>query len=591
MIVPLDKITLLCLDADRHAAAEVLQELGLLHLEPLIPPVGDEIDALRRRQEQRGAARALLAGSDPAPGAAPALPPDAAVDRILALDAERRELERHLEALRAERRRWLPFGHFEPARLRALAQTGWNIRLFFVPGRALPPAPAQTHLVIFQQDNDGAHVALVGPADLPYAGEELPVPDRAPAELDREIADGEARLQALRAELGSLAALGPALIELEKSGKDQLDFLAACAGMGRRGAIALLRGYAPADALPALQQAARRHGWALIRATPGPDDNVPTLVRNPPWIRPVRFLFQLIGVVPGYREVDISAAFLGFYSLFFAMLVADAGYGAILLIGTLILRVRMKNIPRDLIRLLALLAGGTIVWGVLTGSYFGIAHLPAPLAALRVGWLTDETNLMRLCFLLGSIHLTLAHAWSLLRALPSLTALAQLGWIGLIWALYFLAGNMILGAALPAVVLPLSLASLGLIVLFMTPPRALKTEWHNHMMLPLSVIGAFGDVVSYVRLFAVGSAGTAISIAFNQMALAGGINSFGSGLSAALILFFAHTLNILLCALAVVVHGVRLNTLEFSGHLGMQWTGIPIKPFRRRPAGPDPVLD
>jgi V/A-type H+-transporting ATPase subunit I len=61
----------------------------------------------------------------------------------------------------------------------------------------------------------------------------------------------------------------------------------------------------------------------------------------------------------------------------------------------------------------------------------------------------------------------------------------------------------------------------------------------------------------------------------------GGIHSIGAGLAAALILFLAHTLNILLSALGVIVHGVRLNTLEFSGHLGMQWTGIPFKPFRR----------
>jgi V/A-type H+-transporting ATPase subunit I len=123
------------------------------------------------------------------------------------------------------------------------------------------------------------------------------------------------------------------------------------------------------------------------------------------------------------------------------------------------------------------------------------------------------------------------------------------------------------------------------VVVFMTPLRMLKTDWPNHAMLPLSIIGSFGDVVSYVRLFAVGSAGTAISVAFNEMALSGGISSFGAGVGAALILFLAHAMNILLSALGVIVHGVRLNTLEFSGHLGMQWTGIPFKPFRKQEPG------
>jgi V/A-type H+-transporting ATPase subunit I len=145
---------------------------------------------------------------------------------------------------------------------------------------------------------------------------------------------------------------------------------------------------------------------------------------------------------------------------------------------------------------------------------------------------------------------------------------------------------MILDKTLPGFLLPLFISSLALVILFMTPLKSMKTEWYNHIMLPLSVINAFGDVVSYVRLFAVGSAGAAISIAFNQMAVGDGIHSWASGVSAVIILFLAHSLNIILCALAVIVHGVRLNTLEFSGHLGMQWTGMPYAPLARRSATP-----
>jgi V/A-type H+-transporting ATPase subunit I len=90
------------------------------------------------------------------------------------------------------------------------------------------------------------------------------------------------------------------------------------------------------------------------------------------------------------------------------------------------------------------------------------------------------------------------------------------------------------------------------------------------------------DVVSYVRLFAVGSASLAVAVAFNQMAIGNGINSILSGVIAALILFMGHALNILLCAMGVLVHGVRLNTLEFSGHVGMQWAGFKYNPFARR---------
>jgi V/A-type H+-transporting ATPase subunit I len=127
------------------------------------------------------------------------------------------------------------------------------------------------------------------------------------------------------------------------------------------------------------------------------------------------------------------------------------------------------------------------------------------------------------------------------------------------------------------------IAGVALIVLFMTPVRSLKAEWFNHVMLPLNLVSNFVDVVSYIRLFAVGSAGFAVANAFNTMMLDLGSDGLVSGIIAAVILFFAHVLNILLCAMGVMVHGIRLNTLEFSGHLGMQWTGVAYRPFARAP--------
>jgi V/A-type H+-transporting ATPase subunit I len=120
-----------------------------------------------------------------------------------------------------------------------------------------------------------------------------------------------------------------------------------------------------------------------------------------------------------------------------------------------------------------------------------------------------------------------------------------------------------------------------LIVLFMTAPRDFKNEWFNHVMLPLNLVSNFVDVVSYIRLFAVGTAGYAVASSFNKMILGGGIEGVVAGLVAALLLFLGHTLNILLSVMGVLVHGVRLNTLEFSSHIGMAWTGLPYRPFRR----------
>jgi V/A-type H+-transporting ATPase subunit I len=584
MIVPMKRLTLLCLQRDQDTSLDRLRDLGAIHLTPAAPPDSDDWNAARLALEAAQAAAEVLAGqAAPVDGGAAGLAVDAVVSETLLLIRQRKDLQAALDPLQRERAAIEPFGQFEPESVQRLAATGVFVRLY-VLGRKPVDVPAGASLKVLREDASGRYAALVSRSEsASLAGRELPLPARSLAACDRDLAAQGESLGAIDRRLGELAARLADVRTRAKVLTDTVTFLEARDGMGQAGLIAYLQGYCPAERADDLRKEAAAHGWGLLLADPEPGAPVPTLIRNPAWIEPVKAIFKIIGIVPGYQEVDISGVFLLFYSLFFAMLVGDAGYGVLFLLLTLGLRTFARKVPPELPRLLGVLSVCTIVWGVLTGSYFGIRFesLPAPLQGVRIAWLTDEVNLMSLCFLIGSIHLSIAHAWNAVRSGKSLQALAQLGWIAITWTMYFMAQNMILGRVLPGFVLPLFLVGLAAVLLFMTPFKAMKTEWPNHVMLPLSVIGNFGDVVSYVRLFAVGSAGAAISMAFNDMAVGGGIHSIGAGLAAALILFLAHTLNILLSALGVIVHGVRLNTLEFSGHLGMQWTGIPFKPFRR----------
>jgi len=140
---------------------------------------------------------------------------------------------------------------------------------------------------------------------------------------------------------------------------------------------------------------------------------------------------------------------------------------------------------------------------------------------------------------------------------------------------------LVLNREIPAITLTLFIIGSGLVILFSHPKKNIfKGALLSLADLPLKVISSFSDVVSYLRLFAVGYATVAVAMAFNNMALASGINSIFSGIMAALILFLGHVLNILLALMAVIVHGIRLNMLEFSGHLDMEWSGIKYEPFR-----------
>ncbi|MCS6770843.1 MAG: hypothetical protein NZ740_02315 [Kiritimatiellae bacterium] len=575
-------VTLLCLAKDREATLAALRDLGILHLHPVRTPESRDLDQARARLAHITRALEVLPpkGDRPPSGA----PPEQVVEKIWSLVGSLRDMAEELEELRQERRRIEPFGSFDPSVVIELGRRNIFIRLYQMQPDREPPDLPNAVVRVLHRDKSGVYFAVISREPVAVDAQEVRLPELSLNEIDRRIRDLEGRLASLQEALKEHAADARAVRELAEEAEDLVRFLEAREGMGSAEPIAFLRGYCPADQVEALRAAAARHGWGLRIRDPEPDEPVPTLIRNPAWVRPIQTVFKAIGIMPGYREIDISAPFLLFFSLFFAMLVGDAGYGALFLALTWLARRKLPSAPPEPFRLLAVLGSATILWGVLTGTYFGIADVPAPLARLRVAWLTDEDNIKHLCFLIGAIHLTLAHLWNAVRLRNSPQAIAQIGWTCTTWTMYFAARNMVLGDPFPGWVLWMFLAGVALIVLFMTPVASFKQEWFNHVMLPLNLVSNFVDVVSYLRLFAVGFASYAVASSFNEMGTAG--SGFLSGIVGAFIIFFGHALNITLAAMGVLVHGIRLNTLEFSSHMGMQWTGRPYAPFQRRRRAP-----
>ncbi len=579
MIVPMQQVLLLCLASDREATLETLRELGVLHLTPVKPPESRDLEQARARLAHiQRAVEALPLRREAAPTGQPA---DAVAEKIWSLLSSQRDVQEELEELRQERRRIEPFGSFDPTVVNELRARGVYIRLYQAPPGRMPSVPEGVVVQTLREDQSGTFLAAISRAPVELDAFEVRLPELSLNELDRRISDAEGRLTATHHALEAHAGDRQALLALAASAEETVHFVEAREGMGAAAPVTYLRGYCPKESVPALEAKAAKMGWGVLVSDPEAGATVPTLIRNPGWVRPIKAVFDFIGVLPGYEEIDISAVFLFFLSIFFAMLVGDAGYGLIFLALTMWGRHKMPKAPAYPFHLLYIMSVFTIVWGAVTGSWFGAGNLPAVLDGLSVAWLKQPKNVMFLCFLIGAVHLTIAHLWIILRAWNSPKALAQLGWIGSTWTMFFMARNLVLGESLPGWIGPLFIVSVILIILFMTAPRDFKTEWFNHVMLPLNLVSNFVDVVSYIRLFAVGTAGFAVASSFNKMILGGGVEGVLAGLVAGLLLFLGHALNIMLCAMGVLVHGVRLNTLEFSSHIGMAWTGLPYRPFRR----------
>ena len=599
MIVQMKKLTLLCVAHDRAATLKELRELGVLHVTPVTSPASTGLEDAR----EKAAGLQRLLEAVPVSATLPPTGRDLAtviadVSDLLGL---RKEWQERLEFLNAELERTAPFGAFDPAAIRALAAKGVVLKLYRAPAKSVLPLPAGVTAQKVDVRKADAYWALFANQPFDWAGaEEQKLPDGATDQLQYEAERLDVGLAGIAEELKRTAGDRALLEKAVAAAVADVRFQEVRAGMGTAEKIAFVRGFVPADAVAPVQAAAQKHGWGLLVEEPGPQDDVPVKLSPPRWATPIKAVFQGIDILPAYHEADVSAVFMLFFSLFFAMIIGDAGYGAIFVALTLWAR---RKLPTDAFRLLLTTSGATIVWGLVTGTVFGIS--PEILARagfdqIQIPFLTDPAkaapNVMGLCFLIGAVHITVGHLWNVAELVQAkkLKALEQFGWVLTTWFMFFLADNMVLNGNMVGYLhltdaqSALLWKGLGgamalgtaLILLFMMPPKEIKDGWFNLALLPLNLVGNFTDVVSYVRLYAVGTAGFAVANAFNTMIFAGDKPWWGLVLGA-VFAFLAHTLNVLLCVMGVLVHGIRLNTLEFSNHKGITWSGSAYRPFAK----------
>jgi len=352
-------------------------------------------------------------------------------------------------------------------------------------------------------------------------------------------------------------------------------------GAAEGATLATVSGWIAADSVATLEAAAKANGWGLALRDPNADETPPTLIRPPKLFRPVTALFEGLGIAPAYSEADVSVPFMCYFSLFFAMLVGDGGYGAIILALTLWgwWKYRAAKRPATLMKswltLLTVFSSATVVWGFVSNTWFG-AGLPFAAEWPTVKWLGDPTynNMMFLCFTIGASHLVLARLWNGICKINSAECLPEFGWAGILVFMYFVVNAIVgISGGVPPWSYWLFGVSLALVIA--------KTRGVSLGMLPLNVMSAMGDIISYVRLFAVGYASLQVAKNFNSMALELDLPVWAKIVPMVAILLLGHGINFVLAGLSILVHAVRLNTLEFSNHKGLTWSGYAFSPFKK----------
>ena len=623
MIVKMKKVSIVVFDRFREQSLKALRKLGLVHIESR-PSSSDELalfaeqntqlerawlllpeetkkerkrrEKKQKRDRKRKKDKRLRRKRERAPTATRATEEDVdgcveIAQEVVELTEKIRVIHEKIERLIREQQRLDLWGGYDPKEIRELAEKGVYISLYQLGPEEFKQLPEDLDRFVLERTKSFVRLAVVSLGSEPSLDfETVAIGEKGRAELQQELDGAGNELQGLEHRLQHLAGERPRIQTVMRRLNNKIEFEQVRAGMVGEGQLSYLTGYVPAKRADALRRAASENGWALLVDEPAEDDPVPTLVENPRWIRIIRPMFQLMETTPGYREFDISFIFLLFFSLFFAMLIGDAGYGIILFVLTLVARLAMPRRPGGVFSLLFVLSAATIVWGALSGTWFGVEALARQPLLSRIVipqiasfGVENTKKVMFLCFVIGAVHLSIARLINFFRGLPGLVAFSELGWLSILWGMFFVTRYIVLQEALNPMGIWLVGAGILLVVVFGEQKgKFFKGVAFGLLRLPLSLldsIGSFSNIVSYVRLFAVGLATVAVASNFNAMAAEVGFG-IPSGLISAFILFFGHTLNIIMGAMSVIVHGVRLNMLEFSGQLGMEWTGVPYKPFQ-----------
>lgn len=608
MIVKMLKITLLCLKNERELALERLRNLGAMHIDSA--PLEETEDRSELSAKLAGIRKAMIVaesikGVEPSKVASE-IQADALAESLISLSNEKIAELKKLEELHINRDLVVPWGDFSMRTLEEIREKGVSVHLCKMPLERYEELKSELETIASEKagslsfhtvkkSKHDIHVAIIANFELDTV--ELPLarlPENASlAEIDTEIKSVQARISEIDAELAEKAKFNNDLKIRSAELAENLEFLENRDSMAESGVVAHITGFIPGERADELKAAAKKYGWGFMITEPGLDDDTPTYIRVPKFLEVSQPIFEFIGISPGYNEWDVSTCFLFFFTIFVGILVGDAGYGLLFLAAALFGKFKTKGDEKTdrTFNLLILLSLSTVLWGALNGTYFAINAKYLPSWMHGIEWFTDPAtknqHIQQLCFIIAAVHLSFAHVWKAFILINSRKALGEVGWAMLIWGNYLTALNLVV---YPGNVWPMTL--MGVLYIGGAALTAIfAINWKDIgdvCNYPFGLIGTFVDLLSYIRLFAVGLATYYVADSFNDM----GVRLLGASDSmwafpfllilTVGVIIFGHGLNIILAGLAVLVHGIRLNTLEFSNHMSLQWLGHVYAPFKKR---------
>ncbi|MDO5663839.1 MAG: V-type ATPase 116kDa subunit family protein [Bacteroidia bacterium] len=605
MVAKMKKITFLAYHKDYDLFLHDLRELGLIHVAETQKTVesNEQLHEFLTRTKQLSEAKKILTKqmekkSEKITNEADIDLGKDIPDQIEKIENEKALLNQQLQVSLKEREALLPWGNFEPNDIHRLKEAGYELGFFIVPDNQYNPEWERLHdAIVVRKETSKTYFVTV--TRNPNIADELnheavKLPEISLSALNELIESLREKINVQNNKLKLLAADIPSVNAAIKDFEQQITFTKV-----RQSSTAL------ADDKVLLLQ-----GWALLEdeekisnylqskaayfhiSDPLPEDDVPIKFKNNKFAR----LFEPIAemyMLPKYNEIDLTPYFAPFYMIFFGLSLGDIGYGLFLLlvgaVAKILLKAKLNSTARAVISLVQVLGASTMVCGLLTGGFFGFSlyDIDVPfIQAIKNKVFFNNNQMFTLSLALGVIQILFG---------MGMKAANRAKQHGFKYALSTIAWIIFLVSICIAALLPKAMPMFGTLHLIIAIPALILIFFYNapdknpFMNFGLGLwetygtaTGLLGDVLSYVRLFALGLSGGILASVFNS--LADGMSpdsAIGKPIVYILIFLIGHAINIFMNVLGAIVHPIRLTFVEFYKNSEFEGGGKKFNPFRK----------
>jgi V/A-type H+-transporting ATPase subunit I len=512
---------------------------------------------------------------------------------------EKEQIENSIRKAQKDLNDVKPWGSFNIDLLKTLSESGLSIKFYVTNEKAFDETLLAEH-TIEVINNEAGQVYFVwiqqGDKDtsLPIDAVEVKIPNYSASGKETEIATFRGRISEIENRINELTHFVSQLEATKDELVNQFEINSVTHSADKQAddKVLILNGWVPQPKNDEFIKFIEQESIIYVSEKAKREDNAPILLKNNRFAR----LFEPIGSLftnPTYGELDLTPLFAPFFMMFFGFCLGDAGYGLVMLLGASIFKRKVNKKMRPILSLVQWLALATIIFGMITGTFFGIelVNVEIPFIQKFKNLFLDQNQLFALALIVGGIQIVFGmfvKAANEIRLWGWMHSITTFSWLLLILGtLVFYGLSMVEGLNVEFMGIGhkiiLGVAAIG-IMFFNSPGKNPFVNfglglWGVYNM----VTGLFGDILSYIRLFALGLSSAILGNVFNSLAfgMAPDIPVIGA-IVTILILVAGHSINLFMAALGSLVHPMRLTFVEFYKNSGFIGGGKTYQPFEKK---------